>query len=319
MNAPDYSPRSSPSFTGSALLMAVGLAAAAASPNCACAQTTNVIFSDDFESGMDNWTPTATSPLDWSATNAVPPGPGHSAYLDSSAEKMYHNLDAEIAGSSVVTFHLYDSTATRAYVEVRAYTGAGYNQGTIQNMYAIGKYNSVTMPGEVYDATKYQGRVATGPGPSGWFNLNLSGAPSRSPGWHRFDIVRTATGDYAFYVDGVLGRSLTGVTDYTWDCATIGSVAAGTTVGDAWFDGVLVGTLTTPVLPVTITSIAPSTGGAACDITYTNGSGSQFILLMAPNVTDAMPNWVPFATNTSTPGTFSVAPGADAFYRIQSK
>jgi hypothetical protein len=217
----------------------------------AVAQTTNVIFYDDFESGnVHMWTPTATSPLDISsATNAVPPGGRYCAYVDNALDKMYHNLGAEIAGWSVITFHQYDSTAARAYVEVRGYTGAGYGQGTLENLYALGKYNTVSMAGEVYDATKYQGRVAFGPGPSGWFNLDRPGAPSRSPGWHRFDIVRTATGDYNFYVDGVLGRSLGGVTDCTWDSVTIGSIGSGVAIGDAWFDGVLAGTITAQALP----------------------------------------------------------------------
>jgi hypothetical protein len=302
--------------------MALGLAAAVGLPNRAAAQTTNMLFYDDFESGsLANWTVlSGASVLDIStAANVVPNGGTYSAYLNSSLDKMYHNLYSEVAGWSVFGCYLYDSNATRAYAEVRGYTGAGYNQGTLQNYYAIGKYNSTTMPGEAYNATKYQGRVAIGPGTNGWFNLNLPGAPSRSPGWHRFDIVRTAGGVYNFYVDGVLGRSFTNVTDCAWDCVTIGSVAAGSTAGDAWFDAVLVGTIEPPPEPLTITGIVPSTLGGACDITYTNGSGSQFILLTASQVTEPMTNWVPVATNKASPGTFSVVPTADAFYRIQAR
>jgi hypothetical protein len=302
--------------------MALGLAAAVGLPNRAAAQTTNVIFSDDFESGsMANWTVAGTaSALDISTlTNVVPAGGTYSAYLNSSLDRMYHNLGTEVAGWSVCGFYLYDSNSTRAFAEVRGYTGAGYNQGSLQNLYAIGKYSSVTMPGELYDATKYQGRVALGPGTNGWFNLNAPGAPSRSPGWHRFEIVRTASGVYNFYVDGVLGRSFTNVTDCAWDSVTIGSVGAGSTAGDAWFDGVRVGAIEPPPGPLTITGIVPSTFGGAYDITYTNGSGSQFILLAAPNAAEAMSNWVPVATNMATPGTFTVAPTVDAFYRIETR
>jgi len=71
--------------------------------------------------------------------------------------------------------------------------------------------------------------------------------------------------------------------------------------------------------PLTITGIVPSTFGGAYDITYTNGSGSQFILLAAPNAAEAMSNWVPVATNMATPGIFTVAPTADAFYRIETR
>jgi len=56
------------SFALSALLLGLTFAAGAA---------TNVVFSDNFESGtLANWTTTGTSPLDPSTTqNAVPPTP----------------------------------------------------------------------------------------------------------------------------------------------------------------------------------------------------------------------------------------------------
>ena len=258
MNPADYFFRSSSSFACRAIAMALGLAVAVGLADRAIAQTTNHIFLDDFESGIGNWT-VVSGALDSSTmANVVPAGGSFSAYLNSSLDKAYHNLGPEVAGWSVFSFYLYDSTASRAYGEVRGYTGAGYNQGTLQNMYAIGKYNSVSMPGESYDLTKYQGRVALGPGPNGWFNLNAPGAPSRSSGWHRFDIIRTASGDYNFYVDGVLGRSLTGVTDCTWDSVTLGSVASGSTAGDALFDGVLVGTIEQP----TVTNLADAGPGS---------------------------------------------------------
>ncbi|MCL4787028.1 MAG: hypothetical protein KJ070_09595 [Verrucomicrobia bacterium] len=191
---------------------------------------------------MANWSVmSGASTLDWSATqNQVPGGATYSALMNSSLDKMYPNLGMELSGRSVATFYIYDSTATRAYGEVRSYVEAGYSpSATLQNLYAIGKSNAVTLAGEIYDGTKYQGRIAIGPGPNGWFNLNAPGAPSRSPGWHRFDIRRLADGvTYNFYVDGVLGRSFTGIANFPWDTVTIGSVAAGSSAGDAYFDGV---------------------------------------------------------------------------------
>ena len=199
MKPSENSPRSSSLFVCPALLLAAGLAAAVALPNRAGAQPGSVLFWDDFEHGsLNNWTTIGTSPLDISAPqNILPLGGLHSAYLNISGDKMCHDLHEEVAGGVVFTFYMYDSTATRAYGEARAYTGAGYGQGGLQNVYAIGKYNLVDPP-ENYDATKYQGRAWVGAS-SGWFNLNLPGAPSRSPGWHRFDIARTPTGNYAFY------------------------------------------------------------------------------------------------------------------------
>ena len=44
-------------------------------PCLAAGPVTNVVFYDDFEASMGNWTPTGTSPLDWSvAQNIVPTG-----------------------------------------------------------------------------------------------------------------------------------------------------------------------------------------------------------------------------------------------------
>ena len=74
-----------------------------------------------------------------------------------------------------------------------------------------------------------------------------------------------------------------------------------------------------PVTPVTITGIVPSTVGIGYTITYTGGSGSQFILLASPTVTAPMPLWTPVAVNTTTPGSFTVSPTTDTFYRIESR
>ncbi|MFO1477233.1 MAG: right-handed parallel beta-helix repeat-containing protein [Verrucomicrobiota bacterium] len=243
--------------------MDLGLAAALSLAQGAAAQTTNIIFDDDFEIGsLVYWTVTgSSSALDvTSAANGFPAAAVYSAYLNSSLDRMYHNI-SEVTGWSVFTFYLCDNTATRAFCELRGYTGEGYNQGTLLNVIAIGKYNGVTMPGEVFDSTKYQGRVVYGTS-NGWFSLNAPGAPSRSPGWHRFDIVRTAAGDYNFYVDGVLGRAIAGVTDCAWDCVILGSIGAGSTAGDAWFDGVRVGTITPPpTLPI-VTNLFDSGPGS---------------------------------------------------------
>src|SRR5215210_701807 len=67
---------------------------------------TNVVFSDNFESGttVANWTTTGTSPLDPSTvTNAVPPSPTGvwSAYLNTSADRMHRNLIADNGGQEV--------------------------------------------------------------------------------------------------------------------------------------------------------------------------------------------------------------------------
>ena len=198
-------------------------------------------WSDDFESGLGAWTQGAQPlTLDTSGSyNIVPVGGLNSAYSDLSQDRMYRSLGAELAGYSTFSFYLYDSTLTRPYGQVLAYSGAGYTDGTLQQLFAIGKYNSATMPGETYDATKYQGRILYGSS-AGWFNLNASGAPSRSTGWHKFTVERMDDGTTInFYVDDILGRSFTGATAATWDSITLGFGTSSSVNGDAWYDGVL--------------------------------------------------------------------------------
>src|SRR5216117_1016808 len=86
------------------------------------AQITNVIFSDDFESGtLANWTTTSAStpsPLDPSTvTNVVPPSPAGqwSAYMNISTDRMHHNIigdngGSELSGHTVLTSWIYDAS-----------------------------------------------------------------------------------------------------------------------------------------------------------------------------------------------------------------
>lgn len=203
--------------------------------------TAQVLFSDDFEVGMGSWTTASgATALDWSFDqNAVPGGGSYSALVNSSGDKMYHNIGSEVSGGFFLTFYVFDDTATRSFGEARSYTGAGYADGTLQQLFAVGKYNTVTAPGEVFSPTNYQARVATGTG-AGWINLNAPGAPLRSPGWHKFDIERLADETTVnFYVDGLLGRTFAGATAFSIDSLGIGSVAAGTTAGNSYIDGVM--------------------------------------------------------------------------------
>lgn len=232
------------------------------------APVTLPIFSDDFESGtLAQWTPTATIPsplVPSTAQNIVPPSPDGqwSAYMDTSLDRMHHNIIADnggtkLSGHSVFTSWLYDTseppTASRIYNEVRGYSdgtglpnGGTNASGTLAQLLAIGKYNSVTLPGEFFNISKYQGRVTFPAGSMGlgWFNLDGPGSPNRSPGWHRFDIERLADGTTInFYVDEILSRTITGATPESWDTVILGP-GLGSTVGDAWIDGVAVGSVT---------------------------------------------------------------------------
>ncbi len=213
------------------------------SASAALAVNTVVAFNETFEAGnLSNWglasnaaSPAATM-LSISSAHNHTSGGTYSAYVDISTDRMYRNIGAEVAGRGKATFWVYDSTQTRVFAEVRSYSGTGFEQGALNQLLAIGKYNTVTLPGETFDATKYQGRIVSGAN-AGWFNLNGPGAPSRSAGWHKFEIERLA--DFStvnWYVDGVLCRTFTGLTSPAWDCVVVGSVGAGSTAGDAWVD-----------------------------------------------------------------------------------
>jgi hypothetical protein len=75
-------------------------------------------------------------------------------------------------------------------------------------------------------------------------------------------------------------------------------------------------TITPALESVTITSINGIT------LAYTGGAGAQFVLLKSADVTAPLSGWSRKATNTVTPGTFtipSVGTGSPVFYRIKSE
>ena len=189
--------------------------------------------------------------LGTSTTQNHSPGGSRSAMLDSSRAKMFRNLGTEMAGRARVTFWMYDDggTQNRWFGEVRGYSGTGHalyvSPNGMKQLLAIGCYNvgfgknqTGTLIGEKVNSKKYQGKVERGAN-RGWFNLD--NAPDRSVGWHEFQIVREADGTTVhFYVDGRLGRTITGADHVLLDCVTIGSVGAGKGEGMAWFDDVKV-------------------------------------------------------------------------------
>jgi len=234
---------------------------------------------------MALWTTTAANPLDPATPqNIVPVGGSWSALMNTSIDRMHHNLiadngGAEVAGHTLFTCHIYDpgptAPATRIFNEVRGYSGTGLpNGGTaadgaLVQLFAIGKYNTVTLPGEVFSGTKYQGRAGfpTNAAAIVWFNLNGPGSPNRSVGWHRFDVERMPDGTTInFYVDGIMSRTVTNAVPASWDTVILGP-GLGSTVGDAWIDGISVGRVdnTPPVIncPTNLIVVATSSSAGA--------------------------------------------------------
>ncbi len=230
-----------------------------------------VIFQDNFESGnLNNWTafPSPSTAMTIASTNHTSGG-SKSAQVSSSLNKMYHNFAPEIEGRARATFWMYDNSGaqTRWFGEVRSYSGAGYNNGSLVQLFAIGRYsvgfgtgNTGTLASEVVDTTKYQARVVAGAN-TGWFNLNTV----RSAGWHKFEIERAADGTTIhFYVDGVLDRTITAATYSPWDCAVMGSVGSGTeTVANAWFDDIKLEYFNAPTITTQPAGLTRNVGASA--------------------------------------------------------
>lgn len=229
-----------------------------------------VVFEENFESAtpLANWTVVSgASTLD---IGTAPTARGKSALVNSSLDKMARSVSPEVEGRARATFWMYDNmgSQTRWFGEVRSYSGNGYNSGSLLQLFAVGRYSvgfgtgTGTLAGETVDTTKYQGRVVSGAN-AGWFNLNVD----RSQGWHKFEIERAADGTTVnFYVDGVLARTITGATYQPWDSVVIGSVAAGSTAGDAWFDDIKLEYFNPPTIVTQPESVSTNLGS---NVTFT--------------------------------------------------
>ena len=226
----------------------------------------SIIFNDNFESGLANWsvfydprrapdsTETAATPLTPSTRKNHTTGGTRSAILNSSTDKMFHNLGRKLFGRVRATFWIYDDggTQTRYFGELRGHSGPGHTTyagpGGPKQSFAIGVYNNAfptnstgVLTSEKTLPSKYQGRVDRGQN-IGWFNLDAPGTPDRTVGWHKFEIERMPDGtNVNFYVDGVLGKSITGANYVALDSVAIGSIGRGLGVnGNAWFDDIKV-------------------------------------------------------------------------------
>ncbi len=236
-----------------------------------------VAFYEDFESGLGNWTvfPTPGTTLDWSTAQYK--SSSHSAYVDGAFDRMYRDLGIRVDGRLRITAWVYDGTQTRAFVDMRGYSGGSFGSGGLVQLFCAGKYNTVTMSGETWSSSYYQGRVVAGSN-TGWFNLNGSGAPTRSTGWHKFVIERRSDGTTIdFYVDDILSRTITGATAYSLDSAAIGSIGSGSTnvAGTAWIDDVKVEYFDLPVITTPPASQIVAAGGTATfSVTASNTVGS---------------------------------------------
>jgi hypothetical protein len=231
-----------------------------------CAQTT--ILTDNFEyadqAALDAaWTDieagmTLVSDQSHSPSKSVYEVGGGTGF-----QRKYHNFPSPVAATDesplIFSFWMYQSAVgSRRYCEIRSYADGAYDSGALQQVLAIGIYNTVTAP-ETYDGTKYQMRVAFGTDAVGWVNLNDSGSPNRSAGWHKFTLkVKTST--IEGYVDDKLSRTVGRGESYLFDSAVLG--AGVTSTNAAWFDD----------LSVVSGEAAPSPTPTQAGVTIANGA-----------------------------------------------
>jgi hypothetical protein len=220
-----------------------------------------IVLQDNFENELSQWSPLLDgAPLSIDNSQNHTQNGFLSAAIANTSQKMFARLNPKQPDRVRLTFWLYDAGGPQqALGELRSYTGeSGYGKyiwrkkGLWQCFSAgiyttdFGTNNTGILADETLDPTKYQGRVMTGTN-TGWFNLNAEGVPSRTTGWHQFQIDRSRSTNVDFYVDGVLARTITGTKEGTdVDTVTIGSTGVGEfnqipiSPTSAWFDDVTV-------------------------------------------------------------------------------
>lgn len=203
---------------------ASGLLAALAFVVSANAQYQLILF-DDFDTYADQtafntvWSSTASTlySLDTTFGNG-----GQSVKLPSPASgstgRYFRNLGGSYNGTDanplVMSFDFYLDSAgansnwagARMYMEMRSYSGGAFNSGSLQQLLAIGVFNTSD---DAYSGSRYQGRVAFGS--TNWNTLDQddgdpSNDPVRSTGWHNLAIEVMST-TVNFYVDGVFAET----------------------------------------------------------------------------------------------------------------
>jgi len=219
------------------LALAVLLAAASAA-------SAAVIIWDDFESYADTAALNAVWPkgvgtdadtyLATGDSGPTSPGQKYVRNTTVAARRDYTFADLAVgAGEYLVwAFDYLDTVGATANPRQYGQLLSRDPNGALVELIAMGMYNTVTKPGEVFNGTKYQARIAFAAG-QGWFNLNAS----RSAGWHRFE-ARIYPTTIDFYVDGnpdILGLPHNG---QFWYQARIGS-GLSSAGGQAGYDNYL--------------------------------------------------------------------------------
>lgn len=212
---------------GAALLLAV-------------AGSVSAQISDDFDSYADqaafNAVWSGSSPMSLTNNNWV--SAPNSIYQGTVAQQSYRHIGMGIPLQQLYFgFDFYDErgTASLARTYGMVYSRAGDQwTGALQQIIAVGKYNTIA-------TTKYNARIAFGS--LNWFVLDAPGAPDRSVGWHKAEVIGgvdpndPTKAQVSIYIDGILGKTVTGLTNVNFNWVVMGSGL--TSTHGMYFDNVV--------------------------------------------------------------------------------
>lgn len=151
------------------------------------------------------------------------------------------SIQATDANPVKLCFDFYLDTAglatswngARHYVELRGYENGAFGDGGLQNLLAMGVFNSSD---DDFDTTFYQGRVVFG---SNWNTLDEeTGAANRDVGWHTMQVVVDSS-EVRFLVDGVLAEVEARPNNFEFDSVVLGSDLTANDHG-SWVDNLSV-------------------------------------------------------------------------------
>jgi hypothetical protein len=201
-----------------------------------CAASAQTAWFDDFDSYADQaaldavYTQLYADPVNLDQTRGYSDGQSVSAGAHETsydADRMWKNLGGEYEGTDAnplkfeFMIQMDDTTNwwARQYIEIRGYTGAGYGDGDLQELIAMGCTSSGV------DTNLYAGRVVTG---DNWFNLQTA----RSTEWTRLTALIKST-TVEMYVDGNLEYT-SPRSPFTIDSVVVGSGLSSQV--EIWFD-----------------------------------------------------------------------------------
>ncbi|MFH1745642.1 MAG: PEP-CTERM sorting domain-containing protein [Planctomycetota bacterium] len=151
--------------------------------------------------------------MGYSDGQSVNPGPDNVNYT----VRAYKNFGEEVAGTDAnplvfeFMYHMdiADHWHTREYIELRGYEGAGYGDGGLMELIALGCTSSGV------DTTVYNARILSG---ENWVNTTTA----KVADWVKLSAVITSSA-VEVYVNDVLNYSGPRSPDVTFDCVVLGS------------------------------------------------------------------------------------------------